>query len=158
MTLNDTWGYSKFDERWKSAQQLIRTLVDTTSKNGNFLLNVGPDGAGVIPSGSVERLRAVGKWMAVNGASIYGGGAANLPQPPWGRITAQGRKIYLHVYHWPADGNLTVTKFPGPVKQAYRLADPSRRALSTQLSAEVLTISVESEAPNELSPVIVLEW
>jgi len=158
MTLNDTWGYSKFDERWKSAQQLIRTLVDTTSKNGNFLLNVGPDGRGVIPAGSVERLRAVGQWMAVNGGSIYGCGAANLPQPPWGRITAQGRKYYLHVFEWPVDGTLPVTKFPGPVKQAYRLADPSRRALRTQLAAEVLTIAVGGETPNDLSPVIVLQW
>ena len=72
MTMNNTWGYKSFDHNWKSAETLIRNLVDIASKGGNYLLNVGPTSEGLIPEPSVERLKAIGKWMDVNGESIYG--------------------------------------------------------------------------------------
>ena len=50
----------------------MRNLVDIASKGGNFLLNVGPTGEGLIPAPSVERLAEVGRWMKVNGEAIYG--------------------------------------------------------------------------------------
>ena len=157
MTLNGTWGYSKFDDNWKSAAQLIHTLVETTSKNGNFLLNVGPDGTGVIPSGSVDRLKEVGQWMAENGASIYGCEASTLPQPKWGRMTAKGSKLYLHVFNWPAEGQLMVEKFTGAAKKVYLLADSEKRALTFKSSGDALVISVPSQAPSALDSVVVLE-
>jgi alpha-L-fucosidase len=46
MTMNDTWGFKSYDHNWKSTDQLIRRLVDITSKGGNFLLNVGPTADG----------------------------------------------------------------------------------------------------------------
>ena len=49
-------------------------LVDIVSKGGNYLLNVGPDGEGVIPQPSQDTLRAVGRWLKVNGEAIYGAG------------------------------------------------------------------------------------
>ena len=70
MTMNNTWGYKKSDDNWKSAADLIRKLVDIASKGGNFLLNVGPTGEGEIPGTSVERLEAVGEWMKVNSRAI----------------------------------------------------------------------------------------
>lgn len=157
MTLNGTWGYSKFDDNWKSAAELIHTLVETTSKNGNFLLNVGPDGEGVIPPGSVERLKEVGQWMAVNGTSIYGCGASGLPQPKWGRITAKGRTLYLHVFNWPADGQLNLEKFTGQARKAYFLVDQARRPLPIKTVGETLTLSVSAAAPSTVDAVIVLE-
>ena len=51
MTMNDTWGYKSYDQNWKSAETLIRNLVDIASKGGNYLLNVGPKGEGAIPAG-----------------------------------------------------------------------------------------------------------
>src|SRR5688572_405704 len=49
MTMNDTWGFKKNDENWKSEKKLIHTLIETASKGGNFLLNVGPTAEGEIP-------------------------------------------------------------------------------------------------------------
>jgi len=72
MTMNDTWGYKKNDDNWKSTQTLIVNLVDVVSKGGNFLLNVGPTADGRIPEASIERLREIGRWMKVNGEAIYG--------------------------------------------------------------------------------------
>ena len=156
MTLNGTWGYSKFDDNWKSAAQLIHTLVETTSKNGNFLLNVGPDGDGVIPSGSVDRLKEVGQWMAVNGESIYGCEASTLPQPKWGRITAKGSKLYLHVFNWPAEGRLIVPNLNSPAKRAYLLTDAEKRPLPLALADEGVVITVPKQSPSDIDSVIAL--
>ncbi len=71
-TMNDTWGFKKNDHNWKSSSQLIRALVDVTSKGGDYLLNVGPTSEGVIPQPSIDRLETVGKWLDKNGEAIYG--------------------------------------------------------------------------------------
>jgi alpha-L-fucosidase len=71
-TMNNTWGYSKFDNDWKSAEELIFWLVDIASKGGNYLLNVGPTSEGTIPAQSLARLAEIGRWSKVNGESIYG--------------------------------------------------------------------------------------
>ena len=71
MTMNDTWGYKRQDQNWKSTQTLIRNLVDIASKGGNYLLNVGPTSEGLIPEASVERLNEIGQWMSVNGEAIH---------------------------------------------------------------------------------------
>src|SRR5260221_8180264 len=57
MTMNDHWGYNKNDQNWKSAQTLIRNLIDCSSKGGNYLLNVRPTSEGLIPAASLERLK-----------------------------------------------------------------------------------------------------
>jgi alpha-L-fucosidase len=71
MTMNDSWGFKKGDENWKSAETLIRNIIDITSKGGNYLLNVGPTSLGTIPTASIERLEKIGKWMSANGEGIY---------------------------------------------------------------------------------------
>ena len=71
-TLNNTWGYKSYDNDWKTLDELLIWVVELASKGGNYLLNVGPDGNGVIPEESVKVLREVGKWMKVNGEAIYG--------------------------------------------------------------------------------------
>ncbi len=105
MTLNNHWGYNKHDQHWKSATTIIRNLADIAHKGGNYLLNVGPTAEGLFPPPSVEILGAVGQWMKVNGDSIYGTTASPWPEiPNWGRITAKGNRLYLHVFERPEDG------------------------------------------------------
>ena len=82
MTMNDTWGYKSYDDNWKSAEALVRNLVDIASKGGNYLLNVGPTSEGVIPQPSVDRLREIGKWMKANGDAIYGTSASHSRSSP----------------------------------------------------------------------------
>ena len=72
MTINGTWGYKIKDLKFKSTQVLLNNLIDIASKGGNYLLNVGPSPEGIIPAGEVERLAEIGKWLQVNGESIYG--------------------------------------------------------------------------------------
>src|ERR1017187_3712855 len=109
MTLNGHWGYFLGDEKWKSPETVIRNLVDIVSKGGNYLLNVGPTGEGIIPQGAVNNLQQVGEWMKINGESIYGTSVSPLKtQPAWGRVTQKGDKLYLHIFDWPTDGKLVI--------------------------------------------------
>ena len=71
MTMNDSFGYKSWSNSWKSTKELINYLVDTSSKGGNFLLNIGPDGTGKIPYESEERLSQIGKWLETNGLTIF---------------------------------------------------------------------------------------
>ena len=123
-TLNTTWGYSKFDQQWKTPGDVIHRLVEIVSKGGNYLLNVGPMADGTIPEQSVRTLQKVGAWMRVNGESIYGTSASPLLPQPWGRTTAKGSKLYLHVFSWPADNKLPLPGLTNKVVDAYTLANP----------------------------------
>ena len=70
-TTNNSWGYKSYDKDWKSPLETLFWLIENVSKGGNFLLNVGPDGTGVIPPESVKNLLAVGDWLKINGDAIY---------------------------------------------------------------------------------------
>jgi len=158
MSLNKHWGYNKFDHNWKEPPQTIRNLVDVASKGGNYLLNVGPTAEGVIPPDAVRILGDVGRWMKVNGQSIYGTNASPLrAAPPWGRVTAGAGKLYLHVFDWPKDGKLLVPGLTGKVANAYLLADPKTTRLAVAADPAGVVITVGATAPDPIVSVVVLE-
>jgi len=156
MTLNDHWGYNKYDDHWKSPETVIRNLADIVGKGGNYLLNVGPTAEGTIPEGSIRTLREVGKWMSVNGESIYGTTASPFAKTPWGRCTAKGDKLYLHVFNWPSDGKLIVPGLRNRVTKAYVLAAKDRPCQAAQADGQV-TVIVPDKAPDPIDTVVVLE-
>ena len=109
-TMAESWGFSSLDtpEFWKTPGELIRKLVDVASKGGNVLLNIGPDGEGTLPRMALDRLKAMGRWMDVNGEAIYGTGPSRLRKPDWGRYTQKDGILYAHVFEWPAERTLVV--------------------------------------------------
>jgi len=155
MTMNETWGYKKNDQNWKTARELIRKLIDVASKGGNFLLNVGPDDVGRIPPESVEKLQEMGKWMHVNGEAIYGTSASPFAKLPWGRCTQKPGKLYLQVFNWPADGKLVVPGLISPVMKASLLADGQSLKVSSNGNGKV--IHVPREAPDPIASVVCVE-
>ncbi len=155
-TINDTWGFKSDDHNWKSPETLIQKLVDIVSKNGNYLLNVGPTADGVIPQPSVERLEAIGRWLEVNGESIYGTGAGPLQGLGWARTTARPETVYLHVFDWPAGGALRVPSLAGRVASAHLLADPSAGPLRLAEGSDGLTIHGPTSAADPADTVIAL--
>jgi alpha-L-fucosidase len=162
MTMNNTWGYKKSDNNWKSTTTIIHNLVDIASKGGNYLLNVGPTGEGLIPDASIQRLQEVGRWMHVNGSAIYSTVAGPFPrQLPWGRCTQkQGSgdpTLYLHVFNWPSDGQLLVPGLKNSSRKAFLLADSTHHALETKPTPEGLLINLPAFAPDPISTTIVLQ-
>jgi alpha-L-fucosidase len=156
MPMNGTWGYRAADNKWKSTETLIHNLVDIASKGGNFLLNVGPTSEGLIPGPSVERLKEVGAWMKVNGEAIYGTTKSPLAvKPDWGRVTAKGDILYLHVFDWPADGKLLVPGLKSKATEAKILATGEKLKFSADGAG--VTISVPATAPDKISSTIVLK-
>jgi len=157
MTMNTTWGFKFYDDKWKSGQVLIRNLIDIASKGGNYLLNVGPTAEGLIPAPSVERLNEMGRWMKINGQAIYGTNASPFAkQLAFGRATSKAGRVYLHVFDWPADGKLNVPAFGKSVKKAYLLASPKQQLKINQM-ADGISLTVPAQAPDSIATVIVLE-
>ncbi len=160
MTMNTSWGYKHYDDNWKSSETLIRMLVDIASKGGNLLLNVGPTAEGLIPEPSVERLQAIGKWMATNNEAIYGTEASPFFKLPWGRctqkITEKGTTLYLHVFDWPGDQVLRVPGLQAKIRKAYLLMDKKQK-LSYKFDNGDIFIDLPAEIPDAINTIVVLE-
>lgn len=96
ITVGEQWAW-KPDDKMKSVEEIVRTLIKTVGGNGNLLLNVGPMPDGRIEPRQVDLLKGVGKWVAVNGEGIYGTrGGPFLPGDKMASTHA-GQVIYLHV-------------------------------------------------------------
>ncbi len=162
VTLNDTWGFKKNDNNWKSPQTLIRQLVDVVSKNGNYLLNVGPTAEGVIPQPSVDRLMAVGKWLRTNGDAVYGAKPSPFPyEQEWGSITSKPEKLFLGVTEWPK-GEFVLYGLETKVKGANLLANPSAplrvsQSYDQRIDLHSLRIAVPDRPPDADLSVIALD-
>ena len=157
-TLNDTWGYNKFDENWKSPKEIIRRMVSIVSKGGNYLLNVGPTGEGAIPMPSVAILKRVGEWISQNGESIYGTSPSPFPQElPWGFCTKKGSLLYLHVFSWPENDILKVDGLNNRIKTAYMLANPDESIRVQQGKKGEIQIHLPDPPSDHINVVVVLE-
>lgn len=100
--------------------------------------------------------------MKANGESIHGTQASPFPTAPsWGRCTSRTLKngktrLYLHVFKWPADGQLVVNGLKPKAGTASLLADPSRK-LEVKPHADGLQIQVPATAPDAIASVIALD-
>ena len=123
----NSWGYTDNND-FKQPQELLRTLVDVVSKNGNLLLNVGPKADGTIAPEEAAVLKSMGAWLKENGEAIYdtvpwrvfGEGPTNIEEGQFGegkelrytredlRFTVKGDSLYVTALAWPEDGKITV--------------------------------------------------
>ena len=128
-TFSGSWGYFRDEETWKSPRQLIDILIDSVSKKGNLLLNVGPTARGRFDSRACARLDAIGRWMDANSRSIYGCTAApeelrrQVPEGCKMTYNPKTNVLYLHILEWPVKV-LPIT-FSDKVEYAQLLHDAS---------------------------------
>ena len=170
-TFSGSWGYHRDEASWKSVDLLIRMLVDTVSKGGNLLLNVGPTGRGDFDQRALDRLAGMGEWMKRHGRAIYG--CTQAPEefvcPPDCRYTynPETRRLYLHVFAWPFK-HLHLKGMAGRVDYAQLLNDASEVKLTTRVpeaeygamkesrSAALLTLNLPVVPPPVAAPVVEL--
>ena len=161
VTLNSSWGYSAKNSEYKSVKTIIRTIVECVSKNGNLLLNVGPNSKGQIPKESVEILEEVGKWMDANSKSIYNCKAADYERPEWGRYTQNGKLLYVHILD-RGIGWITLLGLEGKVKKARMLHDGAEVLLDrpwnvSKFPDDAFLILPSQDLPDENDTVIEIE-
>jgi alpha-L-fucosidase len=157
-TLNETWGYSQFDQNWKTPDEVIRRLVTIVSKGGNYLLNVGPTGQGIIPDPSVKILNVVGDWMQKNSESIYGTSPSPFPyELPWGYCTRKGSRLFLHVFDWPEKGQLSLNGLNNKIEKANSLLNPKEALPVDRDEAGNIIIGLPSERPDGINSVFIVE-
>ena len=127
-TFSGSWGYHRDEDTWKSVDLLTQMLVDSVSKGGNLLLNVGPTGRGEFDARALDRLAGLGEWMKRHSRAIYGctQAPAEFAAPPDCRLTfnPDTKRLYLHLFAWPF-GEVHLGGAAGRVAYAQLLNDAS---------------------------------
>ncbi len=126
-TINGSWGYDRDNLDAKPVDLLIRMLIDTVAKDGNLLLNVGPNARGELDPQALRSLRGVGEWMRLHARSIHGAGPSGFTPPTDVRYTQRGDRLYVHCFAWPF-GFLHLPGLAGKVRYAQLLNDASEVA------------------------------
>ena len=105
MTMNDSWGYQKRDNDYKSPQILLQMFVDCISLGGNLLLDIGPRADGTIPDEQVAILREFGRWTSKHAEAIYET-RAGIPAghvQAYTSLNKKGDVLYLYLPYRPKE-------------------------------------------------------
>lgn len=133
-TFSGSWGYHRDEATWKSVDQLLLLLIDSVSKGGNLLLNVGPTGRGEFDERALDRLCGMGEWMKRHGRSIYGCTQApkKFKTPQDCRLTynPDTNRMYVHILNWPLK-QLALDGFRDKIEYAQLLNDASEVQIVT---------------------------
>ena len=135
-TVNDTWGFKKDDQNWKSADDILHLLLKINSRGGNYLLNIGPDADGCVPEGCTRVLDTVGRYLRENAEAVY----ETQRMEPYAyeingiELTRRPHKLYVHVLK-PLS-RITLLNVGNKVTNAYLVADGTPLAFECSPSCE----------------------
>jgi alpha-L-fucosidase len=155
MTMNDSWGYQRADDNWKTPKTIVRNLVTCAHDTGNYLLNIGPKADGSIPDESVKILTSVGKWMDHNGPAIYQSETAQPRRSAFAGFSRKGNTLYMHVHFWPGE-TVALGGLTNQVKSA-RLLASGRDVKFTQERFRVRFTGLPEKAPDDPVTTIAIE-
>lgn len=159
-TMNNAWGYKEVNEKsYRSVKEVVRELVTVASRDGNYLLNVGPKGDGSLTPGSQKILKGVGKWMSTYSDSIYGTTRSPFQkEPSWGLYTRKGKTVYAHVFRWPKSGKMTVKQYKNLKLKKVTILGQSGKKIKYAKKGSNITLKLPKKAVNIQDTVIVMEY
>jgi alpha-L-fucosidase len=155
MTLNDSWGFHRSDDAWKTPKQVVRNLITCARDEGNYLLNIGPTADGSIPSETTQIFTRVGEWMSKNGDAIYGSDKCQLTRSRNGSFSRKGNTLYFHIHHYPG----TAAAFAGLMTKAKsaRLLATGQKVDFTQDAYSIRFTGLPEKAPDYPVTTIAIE-
>jgi arylsulfatase A-like enzyme/alpha-L-fucosidase len=140
---------------YRKAPELARRMIRTVANNGNYLLNVGPSGAGEIPAPAATELERLGKWLEINGEAIYGTTANPLERrQAWGEMTGAKDRLFLFPLRHQG-GDLVVGGLKRPVAHVRILGTPADLPFSSADGS--LKFAFPADVPGEMPKVIAVE-
>lgn len=152
-TFSGSWGYYRDENTWKSSAQLIELLIESVSKGGNLLLNVGPTARGVFDYRATERLKAMGDWMKFNNRSIYDCTQApdDFVKPDNTLLTYNPKtnRLYVHLLVYPL-GKLIIKNIADKVKYIQFLHDASEISYSKKNGNDLILELPVQKPPVEI--------
>ena len=166
-TFSGSWGYYRDEYTWKSPKQLLELLIESVSKGGNLLLNVGPTGRGTFDERAQASLKSMGEWMKVNGRSIYGCTQApdEYAKPDNCLLTynPDTKRLYVHLLDYPLN-ELRLPGYKGKIKYAQflhdaseiRMSSPGERWSSGNSGSDDVILKLPVKKPDVEIPVIEL--
>ncbi len=132
-TFSGSWGYYRDEFTWKDNKQLLVLLIESVSKGGNLLLNVGPTARGVFDERADKALKGMGDWMKYNSHSIYECTQApdefQVPANTLLTYNPKNNRLYIHLLDYPLQ-NLRLPGYKGKIKYAQFLHDSSEIKMS----------------------------
>jgi len=142
MTMNTKWGYLRGDTDYKTINSILSALTNCISKNGNLLLNVGPDEKGLIPQGSISIMKHLAKWFECHAEAIHGTSMSEYRAPDGCFYTQKDNYLYLYL-PVQAMGDIILPQLNGKIEKAELMRTGEDVALVTHWGYELL-------APDEI--------
>ena len=152
MTIGTQWSW-KPNDRIKSLEQCMQTLILTAGGDGNLLFNVGPMSTGEIEPDQVARLKEMGAWLTKYGESVYG--TRGGPWKPSKDIasTRKGNVVYLHILRWTGD-SVTLHNIPRKITGSSLLTGGKVEVKQTE---QGVVITVPARARQKIDTLVKLE-
>ncbi len=119
--LGRTFSYETEASEHKGAKWIVYNIIDCAAKGGNFMLGVGPDENGKFHPTAIEQMKKAGKWLKINGNSIYSTRSRegeNWKEGENIRFTKSkdNKTVYVHFFEW--NENQLILKTLKPKKGA----------------------------------------
>jgi alpha-L-fucosidase len=142
--LGRSFGYNRAEGEAETIapDELIYLLVDIVSKNGNLLLDVGPESDGTIPAVQMSRLNALGAWLKQNGDAIYGTHPWQRADGETGdgikvRFTQKDASVYATILGKPKSSKILLKSVTAKAGSELRLLGDSKPLIWTQVGDDI---------------------
>lgn len=159
-TFSGSWGYFRDENTWKTHRQLLDLLITSVANGGNLILNVGPTARGEFDYRATNALDSMSYWMHGNNRAIYNCtyAPADFKVPENAKLTynPKTKRLYVHLFDYPADGKLILPAYQGKIKYAQFLNDSSELMYKQVANGVDLELTLPKNKPKYEIPVVEL--